>query len=196
MFHYIFTIQFENTSIGTKKTNGGLTFDGTCIAKDDANAIALVNSMAEGVWENVFKNFAPSLCSNGSTRLYPMLNKPSIKVSVSKEEIVCEWGDCHDDNLRRAINEIWANADYRKKLVPIMRAYFERDCDELANFYDQECVWWKANEIPFDGMLELVSFESLCDVMFSHILDDGDYKAIINYIRPKLSFVENWWELT
>lgn len=110
-------------------------------------------------------------------------------------DIVCDLGDCHNENLRRAINEIWRNNEYHAKLVAIVKAYYERDCQEIANAFDVECVFWKANEVSFEVMLTLVSFDTLCQLMFSRILDDEDYMAIINYIRPKLSFVEHWWDL-
>lgn len=203
MKHYFCTITFNNTTNKSLKEGSGMLFHVKVVANDYEDAKRVTELTAKKMWNNIFQN--KTMLENaevssididcGYSSVYPISSNPNFTIDVKEEELVSSWGDAHDDRLRNAINEIWANDDYRGCLRLIVRAYFERDCDELANFYSDECVYWKANELPFDEFLGICSFEELCYEMFTHILDDEDYRAIINFIRPKLSFVENWWEV-
>lgn len=203
MKHYFCTIIFNNTSNKSLKEGSGLLFYVKVTADNEEHAKEITELTAKKMWNNIFQNKA--ILENadvssiyvdcGYSSVYPLSDDPKFTIYVKEEELVCSWGDAHDDRLRKAINEIWANDDYRESLKIIVRAYFERDCEKLANFYSDECVYWKANELPFNEFLEICDFERLCYEMFTHILNDEDYRAIINFIRPKLSFVENWWEI-
>lgn len=203
MKHYFCTIIFNNTSNKSLKEGSGMLFYVKVTADNEEHAKKITELTANKMWNNIFQNKA--ILENadvssiyvdcGYSSLYPLSGDPKFTIYVKEEELVCGWGDTHDDRLRKAINEIWANDDYRESLKLIVRAYFERDCEKLAHFYSDECVYRKANELTFNEFLEICDFERLCYEMFTHILDDEDYRAIINFIRPKLSFVENWWEV-
>ena len=203
MKHYFCTIIFNNTSNKSLKEGSGMLFYVKVTADNEEHAKKITELTANKMWNNIFQNKA--ILENadvssiyidcGYSSLYPLSGDPKFTIYVKEEELVCGWGDTHDDRLRKAINEIWANDDYRESLKLIVRAYFERDCEKLAHFYSDECVYRKANELSFNEFLEICDFERLCYEMFTHILDDEDYRAIINFIRPKLSFVENWWEV-
>lgn len=203
MKHYFCTIIFNNTSNKSLKEGSGMLFYVKVTADNEEHAKKITELTANKMWNNIFQNKA--ILENadvssiyidcGYSSLYPLSGDPKFTIYVKEEELVCGWGDTHDDRLRKAINEIWANDDYRESLKIIVRAYFERDCEKLAHFYSDECVYRKANELSFNEFLEICDFERLCYEMFTHILDDEDYRAIINFIRPKLSFVENWWEV-
>ena len=53
----------------------------------------------------------------------------------------------------------------------------------------------RANELSFGEFVDICDFETLCHEMLSNILNDEDYRAIISFIRPKLSFVDDWREV-
>ena len=72
-----------------------------------------------------------------------------------------------------------------------MRAFYERDCNEIVRYYDKD----SANELSFGEFVDIYDFETLCHEMLSNILNDEDYRAIISFIRPKLSFVDDWREV-
>lgn len=203
MKHYYCSITFNNTTNKSLKEGSGMLFYVKVLAKDEEQAKRVTELTAKNMWHDIFQNkdvlekssvFAMEN-DGGYSVVRPLSSNPNFTIDVKEEELVDSWGDGHDERLRKAINEIWANDDYRENLKLIVRAYFERDCNELANLYSDECVYWKADELPFNEFLEICNFEDLCYEMFSHILDDEDYRAIINFIRPKLSFVENWWEV-
>lgn len=202
MKHYFCTITFNNTSNKSLKEGSGMLFYVKVTADNEERAKKITELTANKMWNNIFQNKAilenadvSSIFDCGYSSIYPLSDTPKFTIYVKEEELVCSWGDAHDDRLRKAINEIWANDDYRESLKLIVRAYFERDCEKLAHLYSDECVYCKANELSFNEFLEICDFERLCYEMFAHILDDEDYRAIINFIRPKLSFVENWWEV-
>lgn len=203
MIHYFCTIVFNNAVNKHCDGGNGLRFYTEVIAKDKDNARSIAELTAEKMYNNIFQNttilgcgnIMPNECNYGHSHIQPLLGKPNITIDVREKEIMNDWGDYHDERLRKAINEIWSNDDYRNALYSIMRAYYERDCDEIVKYHDKDCVFCRANELSFDDFLHVCDFESLCYEMFSHILDDEDLRAVINFIRPKLSFVDNWWEV-
>ena len=204
MKHYFCTITFNNATNKSLKEVGGMRFYVRVLAENKEHAKTITELTAKNIWNNIFTQIYlenADVCTYEDgvkgeiLDIYPVSTTPRFVVEVKEDELVSSFGDAHDDRLRKAINEIWANDDYRESLKLIVRAYFERDCEEIANFYSNECVYWRATELSFNEFLNVCNFASLCEMMFSHILDDEDYRAIINFIRPKLSFVENWWEL-
>ena len=205
MKHYFCTITFNNATNKSLKEVGGMRFYVRVLAENKEHAKTITELTAKNIWNNIFTQIYlenADVCTYEDgvkgeiLDIYPDSTTPRFVVDeVKEDELVSSFGDAHDDRLRKAINEIWANDDYRESLKLIVRAYFERDCEEIANFYSNECVYCRATELSFNEFLNVCNFASLCEMMFSHILDDGDYRAIINFIRPKLSFVENWWEV-
>ena len=62
-------------------------------------------------------------------------------------------------------------------------------------YYDKDSIFSRANELSFGEFVDICDFETLCHEMLSNILNDEDYRAIISFIRPKLSFVDDWREV-
>ena len=203
MIHYFCTIVFNNAFNKCCENSNGLSFNIEIVAKDKESAKRVAELTAKNMCAKIFQsslilgcgNIMSHECEYGHSSIQPLSIMPTFTVDVREKEIMNDWGDYHDERLRKAINEIWSNDDYRNALYTIMRAYYERDCDEIVNYYDENSVFRRANELSFDDFLRICDFESLCYEMFSHILDDEDLRAIINFIRPKLSFVNNWWEV-
>lgn len=183
-WHYSFNISGDSAS------KSGVPCCGTILAPTLEEATKLVDLLGKQACINLEELFAKNRSFLPSLSHTPL---SYVNVNVFKSTIIDEWGDCHNPSTRNLINEIWANEKGREMLKPIVKAYFERDCEELANFYSDECVWWKMNEVSYEEALELVSFEDLCEVLFSHIFDDGDLGAIISYVRPTW-ICETWWE--
>ena len=203
MIHYFCTIVFNNTSDKGCEDGNGLRFYVEVVAEDMDNARSMAEITAENMCDKIFQNrlilstgnIKLNECDYGHSSIQPLLGKPTFTIDVREKEIMDDWGDYHDKRLRKAINEIWANDNYRDSLYSIVRAYYERDSHEIAANHTDGSYFSKADELSFDEFLDNCDFESLCYEMFSHILDDEDLRAIINFIRPKLSFVNNWWEV-
>lgn len=203
MIHYICTIVFNNTSNKDCKDGKGLRFYTEVVAEDKDNARSIAELTAEKMCNKIFQsslilgcgNITSHECVYGYSRILPISDTPTFTVNVTEKKIVDDWNDCHDKRLRKAINEICANDDYRDALYSIMRAYYERDCNEIVKHYDKDCVLSRANELSFGEFVNTYDFELICREMLSNILNDEDYRAIISFIRPKLSFVDDWREV-
>lgn len=175
----------------------GYPISGHIMAKSKEEAISKAILVANHVKDNLFyganENAFDLMGGNKVSGLQDVKCSQSlsvISVEVHLAEIYSDTADCHDEKLKNCINLIWANVEGRERLKIILEAYYKRDCDELANFYSDECVWWKANELSYREMWNEVSFSELAYEMFNHILDDDDLRAIINYIRP--FWVKGW----
>ena len=203
MIHYFCTIVFNNAFNKCCENSNGLSFNIEIVAKDKESAKRVAELTAKNMCVKIFQsslilgcgNIMSHECEYGHSSIQPLSIMPTFTVDVREKEIMNDWGDYHDERLRKAINEIWSNDDYRNALHIIIRAYYERDSHEIAANHTDGSYFSKADELSFDEFLDNCDFESLCYEMFSHILDDEDLRAIINFIRPKLSFVNNWWEV-
>ena len=204
MIHYFCTIVFNNISQRDCKDGKGLCFITEVVAKDMDNARSIAELTAEKMWDKIFKsnlvlgcgNIMSHECDYGYSHIHPISDdRPTFSVEVMQKRIVDEWNDCHDKRLVKAINEICADDDYHDSLYSIMRAFYERDCNEIVKYYDKDSIFSRANELSFGEFVDICDFETLCHEMLSNILNDEDYRAIISFIRPKLSFVDDWREV-
>ena len=203
MIHYSCTIVFNNAFNKCCENSNGLSFNIEIVAKDKESAKRVAELTAKNMCVKIFQsslilgcgNIMSHECEYGHSSIQPLSIMPTYTVDVREKEIMDDWGDYHDERLRKAINEIWANDNYRDSLYSIVRAYYERDSHEIAANHTDGSYFSKADELSFDEFLDNCDFESLCYEMLSHILDDEDLRAIINFVRPKLSFVDNWWEV-
>lgn len=204
MIHYFCTIVFNNISQRDCKDGKGLCFITEVVAKDMDNARSIAEITAEKMWDKIFKsnlvlgcgNIMSHECDYGYSHIHPILDdKPTFSVEVMQKRIVDDWDDSHNVRLLKAINEICANDDYHDSLYSIMRAFYERDCNKIVRYYDKDSIFSRANELSFGEFVDICDFETLCHEMLSNILNDEDYRAIISFIRPKLSFVDDWREV-
>lgn len=111
------------------------------------------------------------------------------------EEIIDEWGDAHDPELRKQINDAWNKS--REEFCPILRALYTRDIDEITDhdaFHYKEWEdspeftdglrsgdWEDYNEMALNHMLR--EWDFFAPNYLSHIADDGDLECILNFLH-------------
>lgn len=177
--------------------NGGVSFFGTIHAPNIEEANAKANNIAIGIVEK-FNN--GSIAQFLRTSIRPKgenihtMHVTEYTTDVKLSQIVDDWGDSHNPKLREVINKIFANVECHPMLDNIMRAYYERDKEEIANYYSDECIWQRADKLSYEEMLDNMDIDTLWGEMLNHIFDDEDYKAIINFIRPRW-ITNEWWTL-
>lgn len=111
------------------------------------------------------------------------------------EEIIAEWGDAHDPELRKRINDAWNKN--REGFAPILRTLYARDIDEITDhdaFQYEEwkdspeyrrgvCTgdWEDYNEMALNHMQR--EWDDFADNYLSHIADDCDLECILAYLH-------------
>lgn len=111
------------------------------------------------------------------------------------EEIIEEWGDAHDPELRSKINDAWNKN--REGFCPILRALYARDIDEITNhdaFRYEEWIdspeyndgfrsgdWEDYNEMALNHMTR--EWDFFASNYLNHIADDCDLECILNFLH-------------
>ena len=111
------------------------------------------------------------------------------------EEIICAWGDAHDPELRKKINDAWNKN--REQFAPILRTLYARDIEEITDhdaFQYEEwkdspeyrrgvCVgdWEDYNKMALNHMQR--EWDFFADNYLSHIADDTDLECILAFLR-------------
>lgn len=169
----------------------GLPFQGVIVAESKENANEKVCGIAKEIANNLFKHqenfhFVDWELMENKPQITMVIphNLSVVKLEVHLDYIIEEWDDSHNKTLRDAINRMWADNSTYERMKTIVGAYWERDKEELANRYDNECVWWHVDHLSFADVCDYVGYESVADELFNHIFDNEDLKAIINYVRP------------
>lgn len=123
------------------------------------------------------------------------INEPKMKLRPGYEEIIDKWGDAHDPELRRKINDAWNKN--REGFCPILRALYARDIDEIT---DHNAFWypdwentpeykigretgvWRAyNSMAYEHMC--LEWDFYAENYLSHIADDSDLECILNFLH-------------
>lgn len=178
---YNFTITFENTSDVMTRASNGVVFSGTTKAESLDEAKNNVEKVANKMYYDRFANSY----DNGQTFVYGLLQKPKYMIDINLVQIM-DTNNGHNDKLVDIINYIYTSCEYNDRLEEALRILYKRDYVELANYYSDECVWWKADELSFDEMVKLVGLEDLAHELLYHVCDDADLEMVILYVRPTI----------
>ena len=123
------------------------------------------------------------------------INEPKMELLPDYEEIIDEWGDAHDADLRKKINDAWNKN--REGFCPILRALYARDIDEITDhdaFQYPEWVdspeyndglrsgdWEDYNEMALNHMTR--EWDFFAANYLNHIADDCDLECILNFLH-------------
>jgi hypothetical protein len=123
------------------------------------------------------------------------INEPKMELLPDYEEIIDEWGDAHDPELRKKINDAWNKN--REGFCPILRALYARDIDEITDhdaFRYEEWNdtpeyrnglstgdWEDYNEMALNHMTR--EWDFFADNYLNHIADDCDLECILNFLN-------------
>ena len=123
------------------------------------------------------------------------INEPKMELLPDYEEIIDEWGDAHDADLRKKINDAWNKN--REGFCPILRALYARDIDEITDhdaFQYPEWVdspeyndglrsgdWEDYNEMALNHMRR--EWDFFASNYLNHIADDCDLECILNFLH-------------
>ena len=123
------------------------------------------------------------------------INEPKMELLPDYEEIIDEWGDAHDPELRKKINDAWNKN--REGFCPILRALYARDIDEITDhdaFRYEEWNdtpeyrnglstgdWEDYNEMALNHMQR--EWDFFADNYLNHIADDCDLECILNFLH-------------
>ena len=111
------------------------------------------------------------------------------------EEIIDEWGDAHDPELRRKINDAWNKN--REGFCPILRALYARDIDEITDHDAFQYTDWLDTEVQYKAVetgdwrpyMDMVlaemqrEWDFYADNYLNHIADDCDLECILNFLH-------------
>ena len=111
------------------------------------------------------------------------------------EEIIADWGNAHNPELRKKINDAWNKN--RAGFCPILRALYARDIDEITDhnaFQYKEWIdspeysdgrftadWEDYNEMALKHMQR--EWDFFADNYLNHIADDCDLECILNFLH-------------
>jgi hypothetical protein len=143
---------------------------------------------------------APKDADEWETIELGFINEPKMELLPDYEEIIDEWGDAHDPELRRKINDAWNKN--REGFCPILRALYARDIDEITDhdaFQYKEWIdtpefteglftndWEDYNKMALNHMQR--EWDFFADNYLNHIADDCDLECILNFLHyPYLS---------
>ena len=123
------------------------------------------------------------------------INEEKMVLLPDYEEIIDEWGDAHDPELRKKINDAWNKN--REGFCPILRALYARDIDEITDhdaFQYKEWIdtpefteglftndWSDYNEMALKHMER--EWDYFADNYLNHIADDCDLECILNFLH-------------
>jgi hypothetical protein len=147
---------------------------------------------------------APKDADEWETIELGFINEPKMELLPDYEEIIDEWGDAHDPELRRKINDAWNKN--REGFCPILRALYARDIDEITDhdaFQYKEWIdtpefteglftndWEDYNEMALKHMER--EWDYFADNYLNHIADDCDLECILNFLHyPYLPVYNN-----
>ena len=138
---------------------------------------------------------APKDADEWETIELGFINEPKMELLPDYEEIIDEWGDAHDPELRKKINDAWNKN--REGFCPILRALYARDIDEITDhdaFRYEEWNdtpeyrnglstgdWEDYNEMALNHMTR--EWDFFADNYLNHIADDCDLECILNFLN-------------
>ena len=138
---------------------------------------------------------APKDADEWETVELGFINEPKMELLPDYEEIIDEWGDAHDPELRKKINDAWNKN--RAGFAPILRALYARDIDEITDhdaFRYEEWIdspeyndgfrsgdWEDYNEMALNHMTR--EWDFFAANYLNHIADDCDLECILNFLH-------------
>lgn len=122
-------------------------------------------------------------------------NEPEMRLLPDYEEIIDAWGDAHDADLRKKINDAWNKN--REGFCPILRSLYARDIDEITDHDAFQYEEWKDTSEYRHGLstgdweayntMALKHMERewdfFADNYLNHIADDCDLECILNFLH-------------
>lgn len=106
---------------------------------------------------------------------------PCYKNFEHQIKLVNEWGDCHDKKLRDILNRFYEQDPNSYAFRTIAEALYKRDTDEICDMFEDECIWWRADEFSFDEMCNYIGFHEVVSTLARRVWDDADYETILNF---------------
>jgi hypothetical protein len=138
---------------------------------------------------------APKDADEWETIELGFINEEKMELLPDYEEIITDWGDAHDSELRSKINDAWNKN--RAGFCPILRALYARDIDEITDHDAFQYVEWKDtpeyryglenddwsdyNKMALAHMQR--EWDSFADNYLNHIADDCDLECILNFLH-------------
>lgn len=126
---------------------------------------------------------------------FSFTREPELTELPDYEEIIDAWGDAHDADLRKKINDAWNKN--RAGFCPILRALYARDIDEITDHDSFMYEEWKDTSEYRHGLttgdweayntMALKHMErewaDFADNYLNHIADDCDLECILNFLH-------------